>query len=78
MEKIERDNQRMAMVMAKKQKMMDMKFQLLRELDFQRQAIMEDFELKKSKNQLDIYAYAKEFNINIEEIQSNFTVCNSL
>ena len=78
MEKIEKDNQRMAMIMTKKQKMMDMKFQLLRELDFQRQAIMEDFELKKSKNQLDIYAYAKEFNINIEEIQSNSFVCNSL
>jgi len=30
---------------------------------------MEDFEHKKSTNKLDIYAYAKEFNINIEEIQ---------
>lgn len=47
-----------------------MKFQLLRELDAQRAAIMEDFELKKSKNQLDIYAYAKEFNIDIDEIQN--------
>ena len=39
---------------------------------------MSDFEDKKSKNQLDIYAYAKEFKINIEEIQSNLFVCNSL
>ena len=33
---------------------------------------MEDFELKKSQNKLDIYAYAKEFNIDIDEIQCNF------
>jgi len=70
MEKIEKDNQRMVMIQAKKQEMMQMKFQLLRELDQQRAAIMEDFEMKKSKNQLDIYAYAKEFNIDIDEIQS--------
>ena len=70
MEKIEMDNQRMAQIQAKKQEMMAMKFQLLRELDQQRSAIMDDFEAKKAKNQLDIYAYAKEFNIDIEEIQS--------
>ena len=32
---------------------------------------MEDFEHKKSTNKLDIYAYAKEFNIDIDEIQCN-------
>lgn len=31
---------------------------------------MEEFELKKATNKLDIYAYAKEFNINVEDIQS--------
>ena len=39
---------------------------------------MEDFEQKKAQNKLDIYAYAKEFNIDIEEIQSNSLLCNSL
>ena len=73
MEKIEMDNQRMAQIQAKKQEMMAMKFQLLRELDQQRSAIMDDFEAKKAKNQLDIYAYAKEFNIDIEEIQSRLS-----
>jgi len=52
------------------QQMMAMKTQLLRELDAQRSAIMEDFEAKKANNSLDIYSYAKEFNIDIDEIQS--------
>ncbi len=69
MEKIDRDNQRMLTITKKKEEMMNMKFQLLRELDAQRSAIMEDFERKKANNQLDIYAYAKEFNIDIQAIQ---------
>ena len=69
MEKIEKDNLRMMTIQKKKQEMMNMKFQLLRELDAQRSAIMEDFERKKANNQLDIYAYAEEFNIDIQAIQ---------
>ena len=56
---------------------MALKQQLLRELDKQRSAIMEDFEEKKSKNQLDIYQYAKEFNIDIDEIQSKISLPKS-
>ena len=38
---------------------------------------MEDFEAKKANNSLDIYSYAKEFNIDIDEIQSKKMKCHS-
>ena len=73
MTKIEMDNKRMAEMQAKQQKMREMKHQLLRELDEKRAAIMNDFEAKKASGKLDIYAYAKEFNIDIEAIQSKIS-----
>jgi|ETNmetMinimDraft_24_1059892.scaffolds.fasta_scaffold377211_1 hypothetical protein len=45
---------------------MNEKFKILRKLDYERQALMEDFNLKKATNKLDLREYAKKFDINIE------------
>ena len=35
---------------------------------------MKDFDEKKSKNKLNIYDYAKDYNIDIDEIQCNLSL----
>ena len=51
---------------------MNEKFKILRKLDYERQALMEDFNLKKATNKLDLKDYAKKFDIDIEKLQGNY------
>ena len=52
MEKIDKDNQRTLLIQNKKQEMMQLRFELLKELEKQRQTIMDDFEQKKQNNKV--------------------------
>jgi len=72
LDKIKKDNARVEDFRKNKQKLMNEKFKILRKLDYERQALMEDFNLKKATNKLDLKDYAKKFDIDIEKLQGNY------
>jgi len=72
LDKIKKDNARVEDFRKNKQKLMNEKFKILRKLDKERQDLMEDFNLKKATNKLDLKDYAKKFDIDIEKLQGNY------